>query len=103
MIWDSCLEAGEHDGFKLFHNRTNFHTGNQKYFNLKAKLFYLLQRLKMGNFLLKHPSPAEINGSKVKSVFSYRLQHQKLHQGLLVNLSQDRDIFAWNSLFTKYK
>lgn len=103
MIWDSCLEAGEHDGFKLFHNRTNFHTGNQKYFNLKAKLFYLLQRLKMGNFLLKHPSPAEINGNKVKSVFSYRLQHQKLLQGLLVNLSQDRDIFAWNSLFTKYK
>jgi len=77
MIWDSCLEAGEHDGFKLFHNRTNFHTGNQKYFNLKAKLFYLLQRLKMGNFLLNHPSPAEINGNKVKSVFSYRLQHQK--------------------------
>ena len=41
----------------------------------------------MGNFLLKHPSPAEINGNKVKSVFSYRLQHQKPLQGLLVNLS----------------
>ena len=72
------LEAGEHDGFKRFHNRSNFHTGNQKYFNLKAKLFYLLQRLKMGNFLLKHPSPAEINGNQVKSVFSYRLQSYRI-------------------------
>lgn len=60
------LEAGEHDGFKRFHNRTNFHTGNQKYFNLKAKLFYLLQRLKMGNFIFKHPSSVQTNGNEKK-------------------------------------
>ena len=89
------LEAGEHDGFKRFHNRSNFHTGNQKYFNLKAKLFWdnftYYRDLKMGNLLIKHPSSVQINGKFRFSILENTL-YNKLYFLILCHRTKVRSV-----------